>query len=69
MKRCIKLHLPCQSTSKMPFKNAIALTGGIATGKSSVSSMLKLCGFRIIDADKVAHQILDIHAQKIADIF
>ena len=53
----------------MPFKNAIALTGGIATGKSSVSSMLELCGFKVIDADKVAHHMLDIHAQKIADIF
>lgn len=69
MKISIKLHLPCQSTSKMSFKNAIALTGGIATGKSTVSSMLELHGFKIIDADKVAHQMLDIHADKIADIF
>jgi dephospho-CoA kinase len=53
----------------MSFKNAIALTGGIATGKSSVCTMLKLHGFKIIDADKVAHQMLDIHADKIADIF
>jgi dephospho-CoA kinase len=53
----------------MSFKNAIALTGGIATGKSSVCTMLKLHGFKIIDADKVAHQMLDIHAHKIADIF
>ncbi len=53
----------------MSFKNAIALTGGIATGKSSVCTMLELHGFKIIDADKVAHQMLDIHADKIADIF
>lgn len=53
----------------MSFKNAIALTGGIATGKSSVCTMLKLHGFKIIDADKVAHKMLDENADKIANIF
>ena len=35
----------------------IGLTGGIATGKSSVSEILSELGAKIIDADKVGHQI------------
>ncbi len=45
----------------MAFKYAIALTGGIATGKSTVASLLTLNGLRIIDADTIAHRILDEH--------
>jgi dephospho-CoA kinase len=41
------------------FKNGIVLTGGIATGKSTVSALMQLFGFRVIDADKIAHKILD----------
>ncbi len=43
----------------MAFKYAIALTGGIATGKSTVASLLSLNGVRVIDADKISHTILD----------
>ena len=43
----------------MAFKYAIALTGGIATGKSTVASLLALNGMRVIDADKISHEILD----------
>ena len=43
----------------MAFKYAIALTGGIATGKSTVASLLGLSGLRIIDADTISHKILD----------
>ena len=53
----------------MAFKYAIALTGSIATGKSSVVSQLASMGFHIIDADKIAHKILDEQYQAIADIF
>lgn len=53
----------------MSFANAIVLTGGIATGKSSVCALLKLYGFQIIDADKVAHQMLDLHSAEIAQLF
>ena len=53
----------------MSFKNAIVLTGGIATGKSSVCSLLQLYGFKIIDADKVAHQMLETHTKEIAKLF
>ncbi len=53
----------------MAFKYAIALTGGIATGKSSATIILSLYGFRFIDADKIAHQILDREHPKIAEMF
>lgn len=36
----------------------IGLTGGIAVGKSTVSDMLKAKGMFIIDADKIAHDVL-----------
>lgn len=51
------------------FKYAIALTGGIATGKSTVCNLLKLHGFLTIDADKIAHKLLDENSGKIASIF
>lgn len=51
------------------YPNAIALTGGIATGKSTAANLLKLLGFHIIDADKVAHQVLDEEASQIAKFF
>jgi len=43
----------------MAFKYAIALTGGIATGKSTVASLMALNGMRVIDADSISHEILD----------
>lgn len=51
------------------FKHAIALTGGIATGKSTACSLLKLHGFLTIDADKIAHALLDKHSSTIASMF
>ncbi len=51
------------------FTHAIALTGGIATGKSTVCSLLKLHGFLTIDADKIAHKLLDEHHKFIASMF
>jgi dephospho-CoA kinase len=53
----------------MAFRYAIALTGGIATGKSSVSKLFAQDGFDIIDADKVAHMMLDRYASVIASKF
>ena len=55
--------------NKNQFKHAIALTGGIATGKSTVASLFMLHGFLTIDADKIAHKLLDIHYQKIESLF
>jgi len=40
-------------------KNAIALTGSIATGKSTVANLFKMFKFLVIDADSIAHRILD----------
>lgn len=53
----------------MPFEYAVALTGGIATGKSTTTMLLSLYGFRFIDADKIAHSMLDKHSDKIAQLF
>ena len=36
----------------------IGLTGGIGSGKSTVSFMLKEAGFNIIDADVIAREVL-----------
>lgn len=51
------------------YKYAIALTGGIATGKSTVASIMKLYGIQVIDADDIAHELLDQHHEKIAQMF
>jgi len=51
------------------FKFATVITGGIATGKSTVSSILKNLGYEIIDADKIAHILLDLKRYEIANIF
>lgn len=51
------------------FKNAIVLTGGIATGKSTVANLFKLYGFLTIDADAIAHKLLNIHSSKISELF
>lgn len=50
-------------------KHAIALTGGISTGKSTVASILKLYGFEVIDADAIAHEVLQGVAGKVAELF
>ncbi len=53
----------------MAFEYAIALTGGIATGKSTVASLLALHGMRVIDADAIAHRLLDANSDWIAGTF
>ncbi|RVZ36494.1 dephospho-CoA kinase, partial [Helicobacter pylori] len=53
----------------MVLKNAIALTGGIGTGKSTTLKILELQGYEILDADKIAHQLLQEHRFKIAQHF
>jgi len=35
----------------------VGLTGGFGSGKSTVAGMLRELGARVIDADKVAHQL------------
>ena len=53
----------------MAYEYAIALTGGIATGKSTVASLLALNGMRVIDADTISHEILDASTQWVEDTF
>jgi len=37
----------------------VGLTGGIATGKSTVANMFERCGAVVIDADALAHQVVE----------
>jgi len=53
----------------MNFSYAIALTGSIATGKSSASKILTSLGFTIIDADTIAHQVLNEQHLSIGKLF
>ncbi len=36
----------------------VGLTGGVATGKSTVAKMFKQCGAVVIDADELAHDVV-----------
>lgn len=38
----------------------IGITGGIATGKSTVSSILIKKGYQLIDADKIAREVVEV---------
>lgn len=49
----------------MKLENAIILSGNLGSGKSTVSSLLEMQGFFIIDADKVAHEVLQNEAETI----
>jgi dephospho-CoA kinase len=51
------------------FRHAIVLTGSIATGKSTVARIFSSYGVASIDADRVAHHILDTQTQEIASLF
>lgn len=53
----------------MAFEYAIALTGSISTGKSTVLKYFREWGFHSIDADHVAHEILEQQSNAIADMF
>jgi dephospho-CoA kinase len=45
------------------------ITGGIGTGKSTVCAKLALKGVKIIDADAIAHKVLDEKAHRIGELF
>ena len=53
----------------MAFEYAVVLTGGIATGKSTVAKIFVSFEFEIIDADKIAHLMLDRQHEKIVELF
>jgi len=42
----------------MPIRLEIALTGGVACGKSTLAEGLQVRGWHIIDTDKIAHQVM-----------
>lgn len=52
----------------MPARYVIGLTGNIATGKSSVSAILADFGALVIDADKVAHSVLNAGSDEVAAV-
>lgn len=41
----------------------IGLTGGIATGKSTVARLIESRGHAVIDADQISHEITQIHEE------
>ncbi len=53
----------------MAFDYAVALTGSIATGKSTATKLLATLGFEIIDADLISHVILNEQHAVIAKTF
>jgi dephospho-CoA kinase len=53
----------------MIYSNAVALTGGIATGKSTVAKIFRSFGYTVIDADAIAHEILKTQVKAIGKEF
>lgn len=53
----------------MEFRYALALSGSIGSGKSTVCSLLKLYGFEIIDADSIAKKCLEEQKESVARLF
>ena len=53
----------------MAFDYAVVLTGSIATGKSSVANIFSSFGWHVIDADEIAHVLLDEQHKTIAMMF
>ncbi len=46
----------------------VGLTGGIGSGKSSVSNILKKKGFNIIDSDIIAREVLSMYPEIICQV-
>ncbi|RDU70787.1 dephospho-CoA kinase [Helicobacter brantae] len=51
------------------FDYAYAISGGIGSGKSSVCNILATLGYKVLDADKIAHQVLREQSQKVIEVF
>ena len=50
----------------------IGITGSLCSGKSSVASMFARLGAKIVDADKIAHQLIEKHGvcfKRVIDAF
>jgi dephospho-CoA kinase len=46
----------------------IGLTGGIGTGKSTVSEYLMKMGYKVIDADKISREIVEPNSETLKEI-
>ncbi len=46
----------------------VGLTGGIATGKSTVAAMLRELGCHVLEADKIAHRMIEPGAAAYEDV-
>ncbi|MBR8466136.1 dephospho-CoA kinase [Campylobacter sp. faydin G-140] len=51
------------------FRYGYVVTGGIGSGKSTFCNLLKIYGYSVIDADKIAHEILNASADEVARLF
>ncbi len=47
----------------------LGLTGGIASGKSAVAAMLRELGFAVLDADSLAHKLIEPGQQAYDEVF
>ena len=50
----------------------IGLTGGMGTGKSTVAGIIQRLGYNVINADEIAHNVLESSSPayaKIVDLF
>jgi dephospho-CoA kinase len=48
---------------------SVIVTGGIATGKSTVSKIFKEFGYEVVDADEIAHKELENSKDEIVKVF
>lgn len=48
---------------------SIAIVGNIASGKSTVESVLRKKGYKVFDSDIIAHEVLDDLSEKILEAF
>jgi dephospho-CoA kinase len=46
----------------------IGLTGGIATGKSTVAQILRTKGYVVVDADQIARQVVELGSEGLAAV-
>ena len=46
----------------------VGLTGGIASGKSTVAAMLRARGCHVLEMDPIGHELLEPHAAAYADV-
>jgi len=56
--------LHCRSVGKTGKKPIIGIMGGIASGKSTVAAEFAKLGCKVVNADKIAHELLENDAVK-----